>query len=66
MSRFYEDLGHCPKCGKFCGNIQGTFNGLEQLIKVEGDCKTHGTVDLTGQSWSAEDFDYYEIEKSVK
>ena len=54
---FYDDRGHCPKCGKFCGNIVGQISEAEGLSKVEGDCKTHGTVDLTDQSWAYEDFD---------
>lgn len=56
----YDDRGHCPKCGKFCGNIMGEINEIDGLRKVEGDCKDHGTVDLTGQSWAIEDFDYEE------
>ena len=61
----YGDCGHCPKCGRFCGKIMGTFDGFtEQLTKVEGICKIHGKVDLTSQSWGADDFDYYGQEEA--
>lgn len=56
----YGDVGHCPECGRFCGNIRGLISEMDGLMKVEGDCKVHGTVDLTGQSWAVEDFDYEE------
>ncbi len=54
--RVYEDLGHCPKCGKFCGKIVGTGNEYSGLVKVTGICKIHGKVDLSNQSWGYEDF----------
>lgn len=53
--KFYGDLGHCPKCGKFCANIIGHFNN-EGLQKVMGVCKKHGKVDLSHQSWDADGF----------
>ncbi len=55
---FYGDLGHCPKCGKFCGGIQGRLNRMG-LHGVTGACKTHGKVDLSHQSWS---YDHFENE----
>lgn len=54
--RFYDDLGHCPKCGKWCGKIMGTITKEWGLKKVEGNCKRHGLVDLSHQSWSVDDF----------
>ncbi len=54
--RFFQDLGHCPKCGKFCGKIQGEGNEYIGLAKVTGVCKVHGEVDLSSQSWGYEDF----------
>ena len=59
----YGDVGHCPKCGRFCGNIMGEISEAEGLSKVEGVCKVHGTVDLTGQSWAVEDFEHEEGEE---
>lgn len=58
---FYDDLGHCPICGKFCSNIIGHFN-FGGLQKVYGICKTHGKVDLSNQSWSTDDFEIGEEE----
>ena len=46
----------CPKCGKFVGNITAWVNGLDEITKVEGDCKVHGTVDVTDQDWCYEQF----------
>ncbi len=54
--RFFGDLGHCPKCGKFCSNIQGEGNEYVGLARVTGICKVHGEVDLSSQDWGYEDF----------
>ena len=55
--RFYDDQGHCPKCGKWVKNIVATLSELEGIKKVEGECKTHGKVDISHQAWSREDFE---------
>ncbi len=52
-------FGNCPVCGRFCGNILATVNGLEQITKVTGTCEKHGEQDLTDQDWCSDDF-YYE------
>ena len=57
MGRFYEDLGHCPKCGKWVKNIVATVSELEGIKKVEAECKIHGKVDISHQGWSWEDFE---------
>ena len=48
----------CNECGKFISNkVKLTLNGLDEIIKVEGKCKIHGTQDLTNSgNWSYEDF----------
>ena len=56
MSIYWDDRGHCPKCGKFCGQIEGKGNEMRGLFEVTGVCKKHGKVDLTGQSWSWDEF----------
>ena len=58
---FYDDRGHCPKCGKFCGEIEALVNEIDGIKKVEGKCKAHGKVDLSDQSWGYEDFDNEEV-----
>jgi len=63
MTIFYDDRGHCPKCGKFCGDIKATLNEIDGIKKVKGKCKTHGVVDLSKQSWAYEDFDNENGEK---
>lgn len=55
MMYFWGDRGHCPKCGRFCGDI-GAIANSEGLISVDGICKKHGTVDLTNQEWSWDEF----------
>jgi len=52
----WGDRGHCPKCGRFCGNIKGQANEHFGLFKVTGMCKIHGVVDLTQQAWEYDDF----------
>ena len=60
MARFHEDLGHCPnerikqQCGKWVKNIIGIIseNGVES---VEAECKVHGKVDISSQSWAYAD-----------
>lgn len=47
----------CVKCGRFCKNVEATINGLEDIIKVEGDCSRCGHVDLTKGVW---DYDMFE------
>jgi hypothetical protein len=32
------------------------INGFDQIIRVDGDCKIHGKVDLTEAEWSYDDF----------
>jgi len=68
MSIYWEDRGHCPKCGKFCGQIMAYGNESRGLFKVKGTCRTHGEVDLTDQSWSWDDFfgDSGRLDKVVK
>ena len=51
-----DERGHCPKCGRFCGQIVGTIRN-EGLVKVTGECRAHGEVDLSDQDWGYEDFD---------
>lgn len=48
-------IPHCPKCGKFVGNVLAQTKA-ERIEKVEGFCKKHGIQDLTDQDWSADDF----------
>ena len=56
MSIYWEDRGHCPKCGRFCGSITGYGGDEIGLQKVTGICKKHGLVNLTNQEWSYDDF----------
>lgn len=49
----------CMKCGRFCGNVEATVNGFDEIVKVEGDCSKCGHVDLTKSNWVYEDF-YWE------
>ncbi|MBA7629320.1 hypothetical protein ES703_36818 [subsurface metagenome] len=41
----------CPHCGKFCSNVRIWENGLEEIVKIIGTCKTHGEVNLMGCEW---------------
>ncbi|HUS46135.1 MAG TPA: hypothetical protein VM219_08930 [Phycisphaerae bacterium] len=52
----WGDRGHCPKCGRFCGDVVGTTSESRGLERVEGTCRQHGRVDLSKQEWSYEDF----------
>lgn len=45
----------CPTCGRFTSGIVGFINDYG-LQRVEGECSTHGTVDLTKRAWSYDDF----------
>ena len=37
----------CKKCHKFVSNVVTTFNHFSaKVIRVEGDCKTHGRVEV--------------------
>lgn len=63
---YWGDRGHCPKCGRFVGNILGTTNDLNGLVRVEGNCKKHGTVDITDQEWSCEEFEEYRKEGLIR
>ena len=49
---------HCPFCGKFLGNIKGSYNDFEaKIVKVVGTCATCGEFDITNSGdWCAEDF----------
>ena len=49
-------LLRCPTCGRFIANVEATVNGFEHITKVEGICKTHGTVNVTNQEWGYDDF----------
>lgn len=53
----WGDRGHCPKCGRFCGEISALVSPDFGIKDVHGRCSVHGIVDLTGQAWSYEDFD---------
>ncbi len=45
-------------CSKFVANVVAVINGLQEIIRIEGDCKRHGRVDVTQSSdWDYEDFD---------
>ena len=55
MSIHWGNRGHCPKCGKFCGNIKGLASEMA-LLQVVGRCAIHGDVDLTGQDWTHDEF----------
>ena len=48
--------GHCPFCGRYCKGVHATFDGLENLKRVNGICSQHGVVDLTKQAWNYDDF----------
>lgn len=52
---YWGNRGHCPKCGKFCGDITG-YGNCQGLQKVTGVCKIHGKVDLSKQDWGFDDF----------
>lgn len=49
-------IWNCPTCGKFCKNIKAIMDGFENIIKVTGECKKCGIVDLTNSDWCYEDF----------
>ncbi len=49
-------IPYCPKCGKFVSDVVAHMKA-EQVEKVEGSCKKHGVMNLTGQDWSADDFE---------
>lgn len=53
---FWGDRGHCPKCGRFCGQITGYGNEIQGLVRVTGICHQHGEVDLTKQEWIYDEF----------
>ncbi len=41
----------CPVCGKFLKNVIAQVNGFKYVLKVEGQCKTHGNVEPTDWEW---------------
>lgn len=41
----------CPKCGWFLKNVVATVNGLEEIIKVQGECKRCGVVEPNDWAW---------------
>jgi len=55
-------MGHrCPECGKFLKNVAAIVNGADEIVRVEGDCKTHGKVDNVSD-WEYWDFYPEELE----
>lgn len=56
MTFFWGNRGHCPRCGRFCGDITFFYNDYG-IQRVTGVCAKHGEVDLTQQDWSYDDFD---------
>lgn len=46
----------CQTCGRFCKNVIAQIDGLERIVKVEGDCSKCGHVDLTNSNWMYEEF----------
>lgn len=56
MSIYWGNRGHCPKCGRFCGNIRAALNDFLGLFRVTGTCSIHGDVDLSDQDWSYDEF----------
>lgn len=55
---YWGGRGNCPQCGRWCGDIRGQGNEYHGLTKVTGECKVHGTVDLTSQGWGWDDFNW--------
>ena len=55
-SIYWGNRGHCPQCGKFCGDIRGFVNPGVGLLGVVGKCSQHGDVDLSVQDWAFEEF----------
>ena len=53
---YWGGRGNCPKCGKWCGNIEGVVGEVIGLKSVSGVCKDHGKVDLSHQEWGFDDF----------
>lgn len=45
----------CPECGKFLKNVAAIVNGFDEVVQVEGDCKTHGVV-KNFSDWDYSDF----------
>ena len=53
-----ETRGHCPKCGRFCGDIKGYIHpdfGLQRVTGRCGHCRRR--VNMSEQDWSVEDFE---------
>lgn len=48
-------MTRCPKCGRFLSRVVAFFNGLDDILKVTGECKRHGTVEP--EDWDADMFD---------
>ena len=43
----------CPQCHKFLGKVKYWIDGNDDITKVIGDCKKHGTVEPN--SWDYDD-----------
>ena len=43
---FYCFYAQCPKCGKFTGYNKFWINKLDIIVKAEGRCKIHKTVNI--------------------
>ena len=56
LNLYWGDRGHCPKCGRFVGDIVGYVSEVKGVTRVEGTCRWHGIVDITHQEWSYSDF----------
>jgi len=60
MSNYDERINfRCPECGRFVSFDMITVirDGLDTIIRIEGNCKKHGIVDVKNTAdWCYEDF----------
>jgi transcriptional regulator NrdR family protein len=41
----------CPNCDKYVSQVVATFNGADEIKRVEAECKKCGTVEPTDWEW---------------
>lgn len=41
----------CPKCGRFVKDAVATFNGFDEIERVDAKCAKHGTIQPNDWEW---------------
>jgi uncharacterized radical SAM superfamily Fe-S cluster-containing enzyme len=48
------EVSKCPECGKFLKKVNALVTADDEILKVEGQCRKHGTVETN--DWEYWDF----------